>query len=233
MASLVDFGIIAGTGAVRLDQEALVLAALFGGAAVLQRRGVGTLGTLVLVLLCLDVLGWMLPAAISQIEAGDGLTYFAVTSGLSVASATGVIAGVATLRRRQHAAPPPAPARGSRWPRYTVVAAALVFVVSLALCSARSDRSSAAAAGEIRIRMAHIAFSPDRAHHSGPEVTVATSNEDLFWHTFTISELGVDVRVPAGATRRVRFRADPGSYKYTCRIPGHDTAGMNGTLTIT
>jgi plastocyanin len=63
-------------------------------------------------------------------------------------------------------------------------------------------------------------------------VTVAVRNRDLFWHTFTIDALGVDVAVPVGRLRSASFEARPGTYSYYCRIPGHETLGMRGTITV-
>jgi plastocyanin len=63
-------------------------------------------------------------------------------------------------------------------------------------------------------------------------VTVAVRNRDLFWHTFTIDRLGVDVRAPVGSLRTASFEAEPGTYSYYCRIPGHAALGMRGTLTV-
>ena len=43
------------------------------------------------------------------------------------------------------------------------------------------------------------------------EVTAAFTNHDLFWHTFTIDGLGVDLKVPVGGHRRVTFTANAGT----------------------
>jgi plastocyanin len=63
-------------------------------------------------------------------------------------------------------------------------------------------------------------------------VTVALRNRDLFWHTFTIDALRVDIRAPVGRLRSATFEARPGTYSYYCRIPGHSALGMRGTLTV-
>ena len=62
-------------------------------------------------------------------------------------------------------------------------------------------------------------------------MTVAVRNRDLFWHTFTIDTLGVDITAPVGV-RSASFEAEPGTYEFYCRIPGHATLGMRGTLTV-
>jgi plastocyanin len=64
------------------------------------------------------------------------------------------------------------------------------------------------------------------------EVTVALRNRDLFWHTFTVDALGVDVRSPVGRLRTATFEARAGRYSYYCAIPGHAALGMRGTLTV-
>jgi uncharacterized cupredoxin-like copper-binding protein len=57
-------------------------------------------------------------------------------------------------------------------------------------------------------------------------------NHDLFWHTFTSDELGVDLKVPMSASQQIQFTAGPGVYHFHCTIPGHDLLGMTGTLTV-
>jgi plastocyanin len=82
------------------------------------------------------------------------------------------------------------------------------------------------------VETTNVAFVPDTLQASGGQVTVAVRNRDLFWHTFTIDALGVDVRAPVGRLRSAAFEARPGAYSYYCRIPGHATLGMRGTLTV-
>jgi plastocyanin len=76
------------------------------------------------------------------------------------------------------------------------------------------------------------AFSPSELVATTGTIGVYLENRDYFWHTFTISELGVDLRVPVGAAGRATFEAAPGTYEFVCAIPGHDIAGMVGTLTV-
>src|SRR5437588_671899 len=64
------------------------------------------------------------------------------------------------------------------------------------------------------------------------QATVSIANQDLFWHTFTIDKLGVNVLVPVGGHRELSLNLAPGTYIYYCAIPGHRQAGMQGTLTV-
>src|SRR5918999_746970 len=61
---------------------------------------------------------------------------------------------------------------------------------------------------------------------------VQLRDPDLFWHTFTIDALGVEVRSPVGRLRTATFEARPGRYAFYCAIPGHASLGMRGTLTV-
>ena len=143
---------------------------------------------------------------------------------------------VGTLLNMVKAAVPRLPAADRRsWRDLTATVGIVVFgvIASFGARSLLAHRSSPSVAGETRVQMANVAFSPARVVHAGSNVTVAVVNKDLFWHTFTVPELGVEVRVPAGSTRHIHFTATAGQYRFVCRIPGHVVAGMNGTLTIT
>ncbi|MEA2646793.1 MAG: hypothetical protein QOE92_1876, partial [Chloroflexota bacterium] len=75
-------------------------------------------------------------------------------------------------------------------------------------------------------------FSATELAASPGQVTIEVTNEDLFWHTLTIERLGVDIRVPVKAHRSATFDVTPGTYTYRCAIPGHESIGMRGTLTV-
>jgi plastocyanin len=79
--------------------------------------------------------------------------------------------------------------------------------------------------------MANTAYSVDTLTAKGQRVSVFVTNQDRFWHTFSIEGVA-EVAVPVGGHRRVTFTASPGTYTYFCRIPGHRDAGMRGTLTV-
>jgi FtsP/CotA-like multicopper oxidase with cupredoxin domain len=52
-------------------------------------------------------------------------------------------------------------------------------------------------------------------------------------HTFTITELGVDIEVPSGRTRIAVVNARPGRYAVHCAAGDHEEKGMVGRLTVT
>jgi plastocyanin len=84
----------------------------------------------------------------------------------------------------------------------------------------------------VTIESRNAAYSTTSLAAPRGQVTVVLTNRDLFWHTFTIHQLGVDLEAPLGGTREVTFTAPAGSYRFYCRVPAHAAAGMRGTLTI-
>lgn len=75
-------------------------------------------------------------------------------------------------------------------------------------------------------------FSTTELSANAGQVTVVVDNHDVWWHTFTIDELDVDLRIPSSGKRQVSFTAAPGVYRFYCAIPGHTPLGMVGTLTV-
>jgi uncharacterized cupredoxin-like copper-binding protein len=67
------------------------------------------------------------------------------------------------------------------------------------------------------------------------EVTIALTNDSSTPHDVAIEGNGVDVTsdtIDNGATTEVTADLKPGTYTFYCTIPGHEQAGMKGTLTI-
>ena len=89
-----------------------------------------------------------------------------------------------------------------------------------------------AASADLVVSVKNTKYSTTHLKGANGELAIRMTNHDLFWHTMTIDGLGVDMHVPVGATRRVHFRARAGRYEYYCRIPGHKSAGMHGTLVV-
>ena len=84
----------------------------------------------------------------------------------------------------------------------------------------------------VAIEARNAAYSTTSPAAPSGQATVVLTNHDLFWHTFTIDPLHVDLEAPLGGTREASFTAPPGSYRFYCRVPAHAVPGMRGTLTI-
>jgi uncharacterized cupredoxin-like copper-binding protein len=84
------------------------------------------------------------------------------------------------------------------------------------------------------IDMIDINFTPKEVTiPANTDVTITLVNKGAIVHNFDIDELNVHSGdYSPGQTGTVTINAKPGSYKYYCNIPGHEAAGMVGTLTV-
>jgi uncharacterized cupredoxin-like copper-binding protein len=146
-----------------------------------------------------------------------------------VISVSGAVAAVGSIFRHRR------PETSGRSAAVVAQAIIAVFIVALiaGVVSQRASRAEVARTGDIRVEMRNTAFLQTALQGQAGSISVAVANHDLFWHTFTIDALHVNVDVPIGANRRVTFDAPPGRYEFYCRVPGHRAAGMHGILTIT
>ena len=118
----------------------------------------------------------------------------------------------------------------TRWAPGAAVALGALVVVAAAAAVALTPAASTIAA-DVRVVSEDVAFDATALDVDAGQITVELVNRDLFWHTFTIDELGVDLAVPVNGDRQATFEAGPGTYRFYCRIPGHETR-MVGTLTV-
>jgi plastocyanin len=85
-------------------------------------------------------------------------------------------------------------------------------------------------AASVTVRALDFAFNPNRINaQANQPLTVTVRNEGQAPHTFTISELNVDVTVQPGQSMTVTLTPRAASYTFICRF--HRGAGMEGTLT--
>ncbi|MGZ4210227.1 MAG: cupredoxin domain-containing protein [Actinomycetota bacterium] len=228
-AAIADLVVMAVVGIALRDKEALVFAAaIFVGILFLRIRS-GLAGVVMLGVLSLDAVVFMLPAAASNSTHSDHFVDLLIPTSLAVISVAGVLGALGSLWLHRR------PRSETRTAAIVAQAMIAVFIVALIAgsVSQRTSKAESARAGDIRVEMRNTAFLQKTLTGSAGPVSVAVSNHDLFWHTFTIDALHVNVDVPIGANRRVTFNAPPGRYEFYCRVPGHKAAGMHGTLEIT
>jgi plastocyanin len=227
VAALSDAVVLSGYGLTRGDREALGFAVVMLVGLGLLRVGRGLLGLLVLTALFVNIQFWMFPAANGNATYRVGLVDLLIPGSLVAFSLAGLIGTVAAIVHLRD----PAAGRGAAAP--TGILAAVFVLASLGLVWAMTGaKAPTVPAGAVEVQTVNVAFVPDSLQVPGGRVTVALRNRDLFWHTFTIDRLKVDVRAPVGRLSSVSFEARPGTYSYYCRIPGHATLGMRGTLTV-
>lgn len=229
VAALADVVVFLAYGLGRGDREALGFAVLMlAGAALLWARP-GGFSLLVLGALFVNVQLWMFPAANGNAASRVGLVDLLIPGSLVAFSLAGLIgvAGAALHRRDPDAG---AGAAG------TAGVLAVVFVAtSLALVGMMTPaRSQEVPPGALLVETKNVAFDPAtlEATATDGKVTFAVRNRDLFWHTLTVDALKLDLKVPVGRLRTATVEVRPGTYRFYCRIPGHTSLGMRGSLTV-
>jgi plastocyanin len=207
-----------------LEAAALTVGGLV--ALALLRFRTGLLGRLALALLGTNVAFWMGTGAVSNLTHGEGFWETALPSALTIASVATLVAAVGAMVTRRTGSV------AQTGPRIVQAAAVAVALAALVLAAIGVGDQTQALAGDIELVTEDVKFSEDDVTAEAGTVGVVVANRDLFWHTFTIKELDVNVNVPVGGERRVAFEASPGTYEFICAIPGHTQAGMKGTLTV-
>jgi plastocyanin len=227
VAGLADAVVLFGYGLARGDRESLGLAVVMLVGLGLLRVGRGLLGLLVMAALFVNIQFWMFPAANGNATYRVGLVDLLAPGALVAFSLAGLIGAVGAIIHLRD----PAAGRAAAGP--TGILAVVFIFASLGLVWAMTDaKRQAVPVGATEVQTINIAYVPRSFDAGSGKVTVAVRNRDLFWHTFTIDTLKVDVRAPVGRLRTATFEAKPGTYTYYCRIPGHATLGMRGTLRV-
>jgi plastocyanin len=211
-------------GAVLTDLDAVFIAISFAVALVLTRIRRGTVGWVLLALCFANVAFWTTTATYSHLSSGAGFLATALASIMATSAVVGLVAGVATLAHRSD------PTAGQAGPLLLLTAGAMVLAALLAGAALSGRVSIEVPPDATTVVTDRTAFIPDEIEVAAGEVTFVVENRDYFWHTWTVQELGIDVRVPVGATRTVTVDVPAGTYDFTCDIPGHVQAGMVGVL---
>ena len=207
------------------DTEAAAIGiATLVGLVLLRFRG-GTLGVVVLGLVFADTAFFTGAAALANLFGRAAPAATIGPGALAALALPGLVASVASLVRRAHAS------MSSRSATAVAVAAVGALLVLGAISLRTGNGVTAAGADILRLEVSGARYSVNALSATGGTVTVQVTNHDLFWHTFTIAELGVDVKLPVGGEQQVTFTAAPGTYTYICSVPGH-AAFMHGTLTV-
>ena len=88
---------------------------------------------------------------------------------------------------------------------------------------------------EIPIAASGLSFTKTTATASAGTVTLSAVNPQSLTHDISIKGNGIDQQgnqVSSGGTSTVTVTLKAGSYEYYCSVPGHEAAGMKGTLTV-
>ena len=112
------------------------------------------------------------------------------------------------------------------------VVAVLVVVSAVATLTARDTVEQADRAGTIEVLMKTTEFRTAQLDaKAGETVRLVLRNDDLYIHTFTIDELGIDATIgPRGEKALSLSPCNTEIFEYKCTVPGHES--MAGTLTV-
>jgi plastocyanin len=105
--------------------------------------------------------------------------------------------------------------------------------------SSSSSNSSASSGGGETLKLAAdksaLKFDKSSLTAKAGKVTLEMANPSQVPHAVAIKGNGVDVdgkTVGNGETSTASTDLKPGTYTFYCPVPGHEAAGMKGTLTV-
>lgn len=100
---------------------------------------------------------------------------------------------------------------------------------------APADAGTPAAAGSGSVEFVATEFAFDPSEASVPadtDITVSLRNDGNIEHDWSIKDQDLNILAAAGQTGTGTLNLPPGTYTFYCSIPGHEAAGMVGTLTV-
>jgi plastocyanin len=107
-------------------------------------------------------------------------------------------------------------------------------LLATAVGGVASNKPAVEAGGVLKIPAApdgQLLFVNAKATGTPGPATIEMPNTSGVDHNIAIKDLGAGAVVAKGTSS---FKADlkPGTYTYFCEVPGHEAAGMKGTLTV-
>jgi plastocyanin len=209
------------------DRDALLLTLGLGialGMTLRWRR----LGAAALAVLLADVAAWMGLALLSHVGHDDPVASVLLSGLLFASAATGLVTMMVAFfewttpaKQRRRTRPGLGAALGLAWG----VVAVIVVAVAPSMTAVPKAKE-----GELVISIRNSRFSTDKLEAKPGFTTLVVANPDLFWHTFTVPDLDIDVTVPVGSVREATLRLRTGRYDFVCRVPGHNK--MVGVLVV-
>ena len=226
VAAVIETILLFAAGAYLRDAEALGFAVvvLLTLAWIFLRPG-RIIPVIVRSLIFADVAIWMVPAAFTNAVNHGSVGSILLPGALGTSAVVGLIAAAGFLISRGNQAAGSRIARG-------VAALALAVIIALGGVAAATASSATLSGKALVVSATNARFSASTLTADHGTVTIDFTNNDLFWHTFTVPALGIDIRTPVKGHGQVSVNAQPGSYEFFCAIPGHKSIGMRGTLTV-
>lgn len=197
-----------------------VFAVLFGGVgAALWRRRTRWL-LVVAGVLALVYLGAALPIFIAHLAHPETPAAFVTDAFLVIGLVTVVLGVIGGLRG---AGP------GQRRSVAAVAVGLAALAVAISVAAALNVDSDAQQPGDVAIEVTRWVF-PDVVDLPAGGATLWVDNHDPFHHTIVVEGTDVHGFLPASTAVRIPVDLAPGTYRYLCDVPGHET--MTGELRV-
>ena len=86
----------------------------------------------------------------------------------------------------------------------------------------------------LQVSAKEFAFTPSTlTMKAGEPTTIVLKNDGSIEHDFSVDDAGFKLTVAASETGDLPLTiAKPGTYTFHCSVPGHEGAGMKGTITV-
>lgn len=99
----------------------------------------------------------------------------------------------------------------------------------------RSGPEASPGARKVQVIAREFYFQPSELRvRVGETVNLEFKDEGMMFHTFTVRELGIDLRANPGQSISGALRADrPGTFTFICAVLGHAQLGMRGSIVVT
>ena len=118
---------------------------------------------------------------------------------------------------------------------------ALLMLIGLVACAAPATDTStpdAPPATELTVSVADFMIDPAEIESPGPTFTISVTNDGPTPHNLTVRDSAGEILVgtrdlSVGESETITAELEPGSYTIFCALPGHESLGMSGTLTVT
>ncbi|HZR93065.1 MAG TPA: plastocyanin/azurin family copper-binding protein [Gaiellaceae bacterium] len=122
--------------------------------------------------------------------------------------------------------------------RKRVLGIALVALLALTAAASVAVAGHAAKGTVLRIKTDKILlkYNVSKLKAKAGKITIVMTNISPLPHDVAIKGHGVHVKgktVGKGGQSRVTVTLKKGTYEFYCTLPGHEAAGMKGTLTVT